>query len=106
MLLLLFSLDISYSFIVFYFCFKFISNSVLSKYEFEYSCYVIKKLSKNIQNSFKKNNTPYTCKQPLIMPYEGYESARDNFGKFIYQFQPETKTLIRKLEKILITLSR
>ena len=25
-----------------------------------------------------------------------------NFGKFIYQFQPETKTLIWKLEKILI----
>ena len=24
------------------------------------------------------------------------------FGKFIHQFQPETKTLIRKLERILI----
>ena len=33
-----------------------------------------------------------------MMAYEGSESARDNFGKFIYQFQPETKTLIRKLE--------
>ena len=35
------------------------------------------------------------------MTYEGSESAWDNFGKFIYQFRPETKTLIRKLEKIL-----
>ena len=30
------------------------------------------------------------------------ESARDNFGKFLHQLQPETKTLIRKLERILI----
>ena len=37
-----------------------------------------------------------------MMAYEGSESARDNFGKFIHQFQPETKTLIRKLERILI----
>ena len=29
---------------------------------------------------------------------------RDNFRKFIHQFHPETKTLIRKLEKILIKL--
>ena len=29
---------------------------------------------------------------------------QDNFGKFIHQFQPETKTLIRKLERILIKL--
>ena len=36
-----------------------------------------------------------------MMAYEGSESARDNFRKFIYQFQPETKTLIRKLEMIL-----
>ena len=35
-----------------------------------------------------------------MMAYEGLKSAEDNFGKFIYQFQPETKTLIRKLEKI------
>ena len=27
---------------------------------------------------------------------------QDNFGKFIHQFQPEFKTLIRKLERILI----
>ena len=33
------------------------------------------------------------------MAYEGSESAQDNFGKFIHQFQPETKTLIRKLRK-------
>ena len=35
------------------------------------------------------------------MDLEVSESAQDNFGKFIYQFQPETKKLIRKLEKIL-----
>ena len=39
-----------------------------------------------------------------MIAYEGSERARDNFGKFIYQFQPETKTLIRKLERILIKL--
>ena len=72
---------------------------------FAYSCYVIKKkLVKNFQNSFKKNNTLYKSKQPLIMAYKGSESAQDNFGKFIHQFQPETKTLIRKLERILIKL--
>ena len=42
----------------------------------------------------KNTNTPYTRKRPLMMDSEGSESARDNFGKFIYQFQPETKTLI------------
>ena len=36
-----------------------------------------------------------------MMAYEGFQSARNNFGKFIYQFHPETKTLIRKLERIL-----
>ena len=36
------------------------------------------------------------------MAYEGSESAQGNFGKFIHQFPPETKTLIRKLERILI----
>ena len=39
-----------------------------------------------------------------MMAYERSESNQDNFGKFIHQFQPETKTLIRKLEKILIKL--
>ena len=43
-------------------------------------------------------------KQPLMMAYEGYESALDDFGKIINRFQPETKTLIRKLERILIKL--
>ena len=32
------------------------------------------------------------------------ESAQDNFGKFIHQFQPETKTLIRKHDRILMKL--
>ena len=41
---------------------------------------------------------------PLMMAYEGSESARDNFGKFIHQFQPETKTLTWKLERSLIKL--
>ena len=41
-----------------------------------------------------------------MMTYEKSESAQDNFGKFTHQFQPETKTLIRKLEKILIKLYR
>ena len=36
-----------------------------------------------------------------MMAYEESESARDNFGKFIHQFQLEIKTLIRKLERIL-----
>ena len=36
-----------------------------------------------------------------MMAYEEFESNWDNFGKFIYQFQPETKTIIRKLERIL-----
>ena len=40
------------------------------------------------------------------MAYERSESAWDNFGKFICQFQPETKTLIWKLERILIELYR
>ena len=40
------------------------------------------------------------------MAYERSESGRDNFGKFIHQFQPETKTLIRKLKRILIELCR
>ena len=30
--------------------------------------------------------------QPLMMAYGRSESARDNFGKFLHQFQPETKT--------------
>ena len=38
------------------------------------------------------------------MAYEGSESSRENSGKFIYQFQPKTKTLVKKLERILITL--
>ena len=58
------------------------------------------------RNTGKKTNTPYASKQPLMMACEGSESVRDNFRKFIYQFQPETKTLIRKLERILNKLYR
>ena len=35
------------------------------------------------------------------MAYDTSESARDNFGKFIDQFQLEIKTPIKKLERIL-----
>ena len=41
-----------------------------------------------------------------MMANERSESTRDNFGKFIHQFQPETKTHIKKFEKILIKLYR
>ena len=47
----------------------------------------------------KKKKTLYTDKQLLMMAYEMSENAQDNFGKFIHQFQPETKILIRKLKK-------
>ena len=40
------------------------------------------------------------------MAYERSGSTQDNFGKFIYQLQPETKTLVWKLERILIKLHR
>ena len=60
-------------------------------------CHKDQKLSKLIKNTF------YTCKQPLMI---AYEKSEINFGKFIHQFQPETKTLIRKLERILIKLYR
>ena len=56
--------------------------------------------------NFSRSLLIYICKQPLMMAYERSESARDNFGKFIHQFQPETKTIIRKLERILIKLYR
>ena len=41
-----------------------------------------------------------------MMAYEESESAWDNFGKFIHQLQLKTKTLIRKLERILNKLYR
>ena len=34
------------------------------------------------------------------------ESARDNIGKFIHQFKPKTKTLIKKLERILYYIDK
>ena len=39
---------------------------------------------------YQEKNTFYTCKQHLMMVYEKSEIARDNFGGFIHQFQPET----------------
>ena len=41
-----------------------------------------------------------------MMAYEGSESARDTFGKFVHQFQPEAETLFRKFEMIVIKLYR
>ena len=41
-----------------------------------------------------------------MMAYERSENARDNFGKSIHPFQPETKTLLRKFERILMKLYR
>ena len=41
--------------------------------------------------------------QHLMIAYERFESVWDNFGKFIHQFQHETKTLIRKLHIIIIS---
>ena len=35
-----------------------------------------------------------------MMACERSERVRDNFGKFIHQFQTDTKALIRKLERI------
>ena len=39
-----------------------------------------------------------------MIAYEMSESAWDNFSKFIHQFQRETKTLIRKHERISMKL--
>ena len=59
-----------------------------------------------ILECYKKSkiNSLYLCKQRLIMADERSESPRDNFGKFINEFQLETKTLIRKFERVLIKL--
>ena len=40
------------------------------------------------------------------MAYEGSKRAGESFGKFIYEFQPETMRLIRKIERILNKLYR
>ena len=40
------------------------------------------------------------------MAYEWSKDAQDNFCKFIYQLQPKTKTLVKKLERILLKLYR
>ena len=41
-----------------------------------------------------------------MMAYEGFKKTLDNSGKSIHKFRPENKTLIRKLETILIKLYR
>ena len=35
-----------------------------------------------------------------MMAYKGSENIQDNFGKFIHQFQPETRKLERILNKL------
>ena len=58
-------------------------------------------LKKTFNPHFKKQHSLHM----QVTPDDGLRtvrSARDNFGKFIHQFQPETKTLIKKLERILI----
>ena len=64
---------------------------------------VIKDPQKLFKTFFKKHSL-YVL--PLMMAYEMSESAWDIFDKFIHQFQSETKTLMRKLERILIKLYR
>ena len=44
--------------------------------------------------------------QPLMMAYEWFKIALENFGKFIHKFQPESKTRISKLERIILELCR
>ena len=46
--------------------------------------YPILHLTFYVKKTFK--NTFHTCKQPLMMAYERFGSAWDNFGKFIHQF--------------------
>ena len=41
-----------------------------------------------------------------MMTFERPKNALDNFGKSIHQFQPETKTFIWELERILIKIYR
>ena len=87
--------------------FEYSSYLVLSNSALPYFRYGIK-FTKSFKTLFlKKNaNSLYTSKQPLMMAYEGSESAPNNFGKFIYQFHPETTTHIRKHERILYKLYR
>ena len=75
------------------------SNHYANIYIYIYIYIYIKTISK-----IYLKNILYTCKQPLMMACERSENVWDNFGKFIHQFQHETKTLIRKLERILIKL--
>ena len=62
--------------------------------------------NKTKQNKLKISFKKHSLSHPLVMAYERSEYAWDNFSQFIYQFWPKTKTLIRKLERILIKLYR
>ena len=64
---------------------------------------------RNFCNAIKKKKIPnnlHTCKHSLFMAYERSKSTRKNIGKFIYQLQPKTKPLVRKLGRILTKLYR
>ena len=75
----------------------------------KYSCCLVKrqinynKETINTRNTEAHNNI---CKQLLMIAYERSKRTQDNFSKFTHQFRPEAKTLIRKLERILIKLCR
>ena len=62
----------------------------------KYCCSLVKR-----QINFNREKIITLNTKAHNMASEGSKSARDNFGKFTHQFQPETKTLIRKLERIL-----
>ena len=64
--------------------------------------YVILQCYKKLKILLK--NSLYSCKKPLIIANKRSKNAWGNFGKFINQLQPKTKTLVRKLERILIKL--
>ena len=56
-----------------------------------------KHISLNNQDKFCQNNlSNFLSSFPMNVLVSGR-----NFGKFIYHIQPETKTLIRKLQRIL-----
>ena len=68
--------------------------------------FISKHVSLNIKDKFCLFNLFKILSSFLIMAYERCERARDNFRKFISQFQPKTKRLLRKFESILNKLYR
>ena len=54
-------------------------------------------LWKNLKISLRKHSLRMQATTDVV--YEIPESARDNFGEFIHQFQPETKTKLKRIFK-------